>query len=200
MCSVCAPFRGRPEAQGENRLFCIARTRCRKRKSLCFQFTVVFPSWHSMLAQSRPCRRTYSTLGSYGRSIRRGKSADVGQGSSFCSELSGRCELWKSPETVLLAASTIRRRHFHFAAFDRFGLLSGLRVPVNISMRASTDSSDDRSLHLPNRGDHCGVISAIIQPADLRISPAAYMPCKIHRDWRLNTGAGLLLFTRPRPR
>src|SRR5260370_3558457 len=35
------------EAQSENAVFSIARTRCRKRNVFCFQFTVVLTSWHS---------------------------------------------------------------------------------------------------------------------------------------------------------
>jgi hypothetical protein len=43
LCSV----KNRPRAQNENWVFSIARTRCRKRNVLCFQFAVVFPSCQS---------------------------------------------------------------------------------------------------------------------------------------------------------
>ena len=51
-CSV----KSRAEPQGENWGICIARTRCRKRKSLCFQFTVVFPSWTSRVPTTSPAK------------------------------------------------------------------------------------------------------------------------------------------------
>src|SRR5262249_52450471 len=52
LCTV----KSRSERQGENRGICIARTRCRKRKSLCFQFAVVFPSWTSSCSRrASPC-------------------------------------------------------------------------------------------------------------------------------------------------
>jgi hypothetical protein len=54
LCSV----KGCPEPQGENRLICIARTRCWKRKSLCFQFTVDFPSWTSRVRVPSPAPKS----------------------------------------------------------------------------------------------------------------------------------------------
>jgi hypothetical protein len=44
--------------------FSIARTRCRKRNVLCFQFIVVFPSWTSIrLLGAWPDRETISKIG-----------------------------------------------------------------------------------------------------------------------------------------
>ena len=50
LCSV----KSRAKAQSENWVFSIARTRCRKRNVLCFQFTVVFPSWTSRVRIPSP--------------------------------------------------------------------------------------------------------------------------------------------------
>src|ERR1019366_7163580 len=53
LCSVKSPT----EAQNENWVFSIARKKCRKRNVLCFQFTVVFPSWTSpvRIRSPAPC-------------------------------------------------------------------------------------------------------------------------------------------------
>ena len=50
LCSV----KNRAKAQSENWVFSIARKRCWKRNVLCFQFTVVFPSWTSRVRVPSP--------------------------------------------------------------------------------------------------------------------------------------------------
>lgn len=50
------------EAQSENAVFSIARTRCKKRNVLCFQFTIVFPSCRTPVGQLHPVGNRADTV------------------------------------------------------------------------------------------------------------------------------------------
>jgi hypothetical protein len=54
VCSICALFASWTEHSAKTGVFSIARTRCGKRNCLCFQFTVVFPSWTSPVRPRSP--------------------------------------------------------------------------------------------------------------------------------------------------
>jgi hypothetical protein len=91
------------------------------------------------------------------------------------------------------------RCHLDSAVSVWRGLISDLSVAVNISISASTDLSDARSLSIFRTAAMACVVLTVIEAADLRIAPAAHMPRKVHRDVSAEYGSGAVVPDAPRP-